>query len=142
MLMKPPKILLLLLFPAILDPSLGCSCSDRTADETEREDQMRLCTRKCEADVACVMARGDEYTQEECMGRCAANYFNEHNVGCEVVAKRALECFIAESTPCANDAACEDEKYPFSVCIADPARWAANDCDDKCPGECCVNMGE
>jgi hypothetical protein len=131
-----PKILLLLL--GILGPAVGCSCSDRAADETEREEQLRLCTQTCEADVACVTARGDDYTQETCMGRCMEYYFNEHNVGCEVVAKRALECAIATSNPCRDNAACVDERYPFSVCKADPKGWAANDCDDKCPGECCT----
>jgi hypothetical protein len=131
-----PKIFLLLL--GILGPAVGCSCSDRAADETERDEQLRLCTEKCRHGAVCATTRGDDLDQEECIGNCMEIYFNEHNAGCEIVAKRALECTISENASCERNPACAEESYPFSVCIADPKGWAANDCDDKCPGECCT----
>jgi hypothetical protein len=138
MTIKIPRILLLL---GIHILSVGCSCSDRPVDETEREEQLHLCERKCEADAACLMTRDEHYTPQEregCRDRCLEIFFNEHNVGCEVVAARAVECIIAHGPTCEGNSGCTEEKQPFSVCIADPKGWAARDCDDKCPGECCT----
>jgi hypothetical protein len=122
--------------------ALGCSCSDRPVDETEREEQLRLCSMRCELGVDCSRARGSDLTHEECSNNCMESYFTDHNVGCHNVAKRLLECYITRFDSCERRPDCTDEGAPYWVCIGDPVFWAANDCDDKCPGECCADLGK
>lgn len=127
-----PLVLLGLLF--------GSSCSDRPTDEPTDDSRVRLCTQHCEQGVRCSQANGGDYTREECMDTCLTMFFGENVRECAQVASEQLECYISRGDSCDGNDACVDAAYPFSVCRGDPEYWAAHDCDDKCPGECCQNM--
>ena len=124
----------------LLGVILGSSCSDRPTDESQEELHARLCTQDCEARVRCSESRGGDLEQQACMDGCMTKYFGDHITGCAQISIRELECKVALTGLCESRESCDDEEYVFSVCRGDPEGWAANNCDDKCPGECCQNM--
>jgi hypothetical protein len=120
---------------------LSSACSDRaTSEEPPVDRQVKLCQDFCTLDPACGHEPHDPDETNACVESCLDQNFRAPNTPCSVVAERFLEACrktYVDSCEFFEAPECEAAELPVSVCRVDPQAWAAHDCDDKCPGDCC-----
>jgi hypothetical protein len=98
--------------------------------------QVELCQDWCTLRPECgeEPLPNDDYL--DCVNGCMDLRFRGQNEPCSVAAERELSaCIAAKNVSCSDvrdDPQCGQAQYPFSVCIANPDRWAAWDCDEQC----------
>jgi hypothetical protein len=122
-------------------------CTDRATGTSDPDvsRQVELCEDWCTLRPHCgeELLSDDEF--DDCVDGCLDLHFVGRNEPCSVAGEHALStCLAAKHATCddlGDDPGCTAAQYPFSVCIADPDKWAAWSCDDQCldrpePG-CC-----